>query len=561
MPLACGLGLQLALLTVAIPILFPTVVMRAAGMSESYVSWAVFAALVICGVTTVLQAFRFARIGGGHVLVMGSSAAFIGVAITALAEGGPAMLATLVVVSALFQLLLSQRLVLFRRVLTPTVSGTIIMLLPVTVISIVFDMLSEVPEQTPAFAAPFSALATLVVICGITLKVRGALRLWAPVIGVVAGSVVAAFFGLYETDSIGAASWIGLPKAQWPGVDLEFGPSFWALLPAFLFVAMVGTVRTISSAVATQRVSWRKHRALDFRAVQGAVSVDGIGNLMCGVAGTVPNTSYSAASASLTELTGVAARSVGIATGTAFIALAFFPKALAVVLAIPGPVIAAYLTVLIAMLFLIGVKVVLQDGLDYRKGLVVGVAFWVGVGFQYDMIFPEHVSEFAGGLFRNGMTAGGLTAVVMNLFLEITTSRGMRMETDFSLSALPKIGDFFRDFASRRGFDHAMAERLDAAAEETLLTLLQQRESEPEQRRRRLRLVAYEEDGGAVLEFVVASGGENLEDRVALLGEQAEESPSEQEMSLRLLRHLATSVRHQQYHDTDIVTLRVNAPG
>ena len=99
-----------------------------------------------------------------------------------------------------------------------------------------------------------------------------------------------------------------------------------------------------------------------------------------------------------------------------------------------------------------------------------------------------------------------------------------------------------------------MAERLDAAAEETLLTLLQQRESEPEQRRRRLRLVAYEEDGGAVLEFVVASGGENLEDRVALLGEQAEESPSEQEVSLRLLRHLATSVRHQQYHDTDIVT-------
>ena len=117
------------------------------------------------------------------------------------------------------------------------------------------------------------------------------------------------------------------------------------------------------------------------------------------------------------------------------------------VLAIPGPVVAAYLTVLIAMLFLIGVKVVLQDGLDYRKGLVVGVAFWVGVGFQYDMIFPEHVSEFAGGLFRNGMTSGGLTAVVMSLFVEITTSRSMRMETDFSLSALPKIGEFFRDFA------------------------------------------------------------------------------------------------------------------
>ena len=561
LPLAFGLGVQLALLTVAIPILFPTVVMRAAGASDSHVLWAVFVALAVCGVTTAAQALRFGRIGGGHVLVMGSSAAFIGVAITAVAESGPAMLATLVVVSSLFQLLLSARLALFRRILTPTVSGTILMLLPVTIISIVFDMLAEVPDGSSDYAAPLSALTTLLVITGIALKARRSLRLWAPIIGVVAGSVVAAFFGLYETDGIGAASWVGLPEAQWPGFDLEFGPVFWALLPAFLLVAMIGTARTVSSAVAIQRVSWRGQRALDFRAVQGALNIDGIGNLMCGVAGTVPNTTYSAGSASLAEITGVGARGVGVATGIVFVALAFFPKMLAVVLAMPGPVVAAYLTVLLAMLFLIGVKIVVQDGLDYRKGLIVGVAFWVGVGFQYDMIFPEHVSEFAGGLFRNGMTAGGLTAVVMNLFLEMTTSRRMRMETDFSLSALPKIVDFFRDFVSRRGWDHAMTERLDAAAEETLLTLLQQHESGPEQRRRRLRLVAYEEDGGAVLEFVVASGGENLEDRVALLGEQAEESPSEQEMSLRLLRHLATSVRHQQYHDTDIVTLRVNAPG
>ena len=560
-PLAFGLGLQLALLTVAIPILFPTVVMRAAGASESHVLWAVFAALAICGVTTVTQALRFGRIGGGYVLVMGSSAAFIGVAITAVSEGGPATFATLVVVSGLFQLLLSARLALFRRILTPTVSGTILMLLPVTIISIVFDMLTEVPDGSPTHAAPLSALATLFVVSGITLKARGSLRLWAPIVGVVAGSAVAAFFGLYEVVGIGAASWVGFPEAQWPGLDLQFGSTFWALLPAFLLVAMVGTVRTVSSAVAIQRVSWRERRALDFRAVQGALNVDGIGNLMCGVAGTVPNTTYSAGSAALAELTGVGARGVGVATGIVFVALAFFPKALATVLAIPGPVVAAYLTILIAMLFVIGVKIVVQDGLDYRKGLIVGVAFWVGVGFQYDMIFPEHVVEFAGGLFRNGMTAGGLAAIVLNLLLEMTKSRGVRMETDFSLSALPKIGDFFRDFASRRGWDDAMSERLDAAAEETLLTLLQLRESEPEQRRRRLRLLAYEEEGGAVLEFVVASGGENLEDRVALLGEQADESPGEREVSLRLLRHLATSVRHQQYHDTDIVTLRVNAPG
>ena len=63
-----------------------------------------------------------------------------------------------------------------------------------------------------------------------------------------------------------------------------------------------------------------------------------------------------------------------------------------------------------------------------------------------------------------------------------------------------------------------------------------------------------------MLEFVVASGEENLEDRIALIGGEADEAPDEHDVSLRLLRHLASSVRHQQYHDIDIVTVRVTSP-
>ena len=558
--LSFGLGLQLVVLTVAVPILFPTVVMRAAGAPEAAVAWAVFAAVAISGVTTALQSVRIGRIGAGHVLVTGSSAAFIGVCITAVAEGGAAMLATLVVVSALFQILLSARLALFRRILTPAVAGTVIMLIPVTVAQFVFGLLEDVPEGSPALAAPLSALATAVAICGISLQAAGALRLWAPVIGVVAGSVVGGVFGLYDLDRVAAAPWIGLPQAAWPGFDLDFGPTFRALVPAFLLVAMIGVIRTISSSVAVQRVSWRRRRALDFRAVQGAVNVEGIGNLVCGAAGTVPNTSYSVA-ASLTELTGVAARAMGVAAGVIFVALAFLPKALAMVLAIPGPVVAAYLTVLIAMLFLIGVKIVVQDGLDYRKGLVVGFAFWVGVGFQLDLIFPERVSEFAGGLFANGMTSGGLTVILMTLFLELAKPRRSRMEAEFGRASLPAIKEFTGAFASREGWAPAMADRLEAAAEETLLAVMRDDEPVRERGGRRLRLVAYREGDAAVLEFVVAPGEENLEDRVALIGEEADEAPGEHDVSLRLLRHLASSVRHQQYHGIDVVTVHVKTPG
>ena len=557
-PLAFGLGLQLAILTIAGVVLTPAIVIRAAGGSEGFLAWAVFAAVAVSGITTVVQAVRIGRVGAGYVLMMGTSGAFIAVCITAIAEGGPAMLATLVVISSLFQFVLSTRLSLLRQVLTPTVAGTVIMLIPVTVMPIIFDMLKQVPEGASTQSAAISALATLLVIAGIALKAKAALRLWAPVIGVVAGSAVAGYYGLYETALVAEAAWVGLPDGEWPGLDLGFGPIFWSLLPAFVFVTLVGAIETVGDAIAIQHVSWRRPRAVDFRAVQGAVAADGVGNLLSGLAGTVPNTTYST-SVSVTELTGVGARSVGVAVGALFIAMAFLPKALAVVLAIPGPVAAAYVTVLMAMLFVVGMKVVIQNGIDYRNGLVAGLAFWAGVGFQNGVIFPEYFAEFAGGLLQNGMTAGGLVAILLSLFLELTAPRRTRTETPLDVSALPKIREFLGAFASRSGWDAAMTSRLEAASEETLLTLIEKEEA-AQRERRRLRLVARKEDDQAVLEFVAATGEGNLQDRIALLGERTAGAAAEQEVSLRLLRHVASSVLHQQYYDMDIVTVRVDAP-
>ncbi len=558
--LSLGLGLQLAALCVAGIVLTPAIVIRVAGGTEAFLSWAVFAALAVSGVSTLVQAVRLGRIGAGYVLLMGTSGAFIAVCITAIAQGGPAMLATLVVASSLFQFGLAARLSLFRRILTPAVAGTVIMLIPVTVMPFIFKMLTDVPEGTPLSASGTCALVTLVVIAGLALKARDRLRLWAPVVGVAAGSVVAGFYGIYDTRLIAEAAWIGLPSGGWPGLDLSFGPTFWALLPAFVFVTLVGAIETIGDAVAIQRVSHRRSQAVDFRAVQGAVAADGLGNLLSGLGGTVPNTTYSS-SVSVTELTGVGARRVGMAVGAVFIVMAFLPKAPAVLLAIPGPVAAAYITVLLAMLFVIGMRIVVQDGIDYRKGIVAGVAFWIGAGFQNGAIFPEVFNDFAGGLLQNGMTAGGLAAILMTLFLELTQPRRRRMETECHLSALPKIQEFLESFAADHGWAQAMRNRLDAAVEETLATLFHRGESGEEQEPRRLQLVAFRENGGAVLELIASSRDEqNLQDRIALLGRYAQGPGGEREISLRLLRHVASSIRHQQYHNTDIVTIRVKAP-
>ena len=554
--LAFGLGFQAALLCLGGVVLTPAIVIRAAGQSETYLSWAIFMAVVVSGISTILQAVRIGRFGAGHVLIMGTSGAFIAVCVTALTEGGPALLATLIVASALFQFLLAARLSLLRRIITPVVSGTVIALIAVTIVPIVFDMLDDLPANAPAGAAPACAAATVGAIAALALRATGAWRLWAPMIGIGVGCIVAALFGVYDTDRVAAAAWVGTPTNAWPGFDVRFDARFWLLLPAFVFVTLVGAIETIGDSVAIQRVSWRTPRATDFRTVQGAVNADGMGNLLSGLTGTVPNTTYSS-SLPLAELTGVGARNVGVAIGLVFIGLAFLPKVTALLLAIPGPVVAAYLLVLLALLFVQGMKLVVQDGVDYRKSIIAGLAFWIGLGFQNQLIFAEQLGETWGGLLGNGMTAGGLTAMVLTLFVELTAARRRRLDVPLDAKVLPEIDALLRDLSSRLGWNADSTERLCSAGEETLVSLVRQEKDAADVAGRRLRVVARNDHGTAELEFIAAVGETNLEDRMVLLADQTD-TPNERELSLRLLRHYASSVRHQQYHDIDIVTVRVD---
>ena len=248
----------------------------------------------------------------GYILVMGSTAAFLPMSVTAIVEGGPALLATLIVMSSMVQFLLGAKMALLRRVFTPTVAGTVLMLIPVSLTPIVFDKLTDVPP--PALrrpAAPVTGIVTLAVVVLVALRLSGAWRVWAPAIGLAAGGLTGLAFGIYDLERIANAPWIGLPDISgYPGLDLRFGGVFWALLPGFIMVTLVGAMDTLGDAIAIQRASWRKPRAIDFRSIQGAINADGLGNLLSGVGGTVPNTTYGA-SIAIAELTGVASRAVG----------------------------------------------------------------------------------------------------------------------------------------------------------------------------------------------------------------------------------------------------------
>ena len=556
--LTMGLGLQYATIAIASIVVTPTVMITIAGGSDAYLSWAVFAALVVSGIATVVQAVRIGRVGAGYILVMGSTSAFLAVSITALEQGGPGLLASLIIMSSLIQFVLAARMSLLRRIFTPTVAGTVLMLIPVTIAPLIIRKLYDVPEGASSATAPVVAGITLLVTLLITLRSAGVWRLWAPVIGIVSGTLTAGFvFGIYDSASVLEASWVGLPEQAFVGFDLSFGTEFWALLPAFVMVTLVGAMDTLGDSIAIQRISWRKQRSTDFRSIQGAIAADGLGNLLSGLSGTVPNTTYGV-SISIAELTGVAARSVGVCVGVIFIVLAFLPKLVAAIIAIPGPVAAAFIVIIVALIFVFGMEILLHDGLDYRKSLVVGVAFWIGLGFQLDWIFPEYFQGAWSDLLANGMTTGGLTVILLTMFSEAAGSRRQRIKTGLDANSHAKVDEFLSGFSTKRKWNEEMTMRVRAVGEETLNILMGHKIDEKPEHERRLLLIVHDDGGAADLEFIAATDETNLEDRMVALGNWAA-GGSIEEMPLRLLRHYAASVRHQQYHDTDVVTVRVEA--
>lgn len=556
--LALGLGLQYALLSLGAIVLIPTITFRAADAGEPVVAWAVFVSLLVAGAITALNSSPIGRFGAGYILVVGPTSAVIAVSVDALAAGGAALLLSLVVASALFQFIFSYRISVFRRIITPTVSGIILMLIPVTVAPVIFGKLAEVPAGRSELDGLVCAVVTLAVIVFVSLKGRRRLRPWAPLIGIAVGAMVALAYGLYDVGRVAQAAWVGLPSTAWLAPQFDLGPSFWGLLPAFLLVALSSSIRTMSASLAIQDVSWKTVRATNLRAVQGAVAADAMANVLAGFGGTVPNATRST-TVSLTRITRVGARSLGIGVGFALVAFAFLPKVIALVLALPAAVLSAYLMLMIAALFVTGMKMVVADGLDQRRVLITGLSFWIGIACQYGLLLPDTLPQFLGGFLSNGLSAGGLTAILMTLLLEMTEGRRQRLEIDLDVSCLPQLREFVARFTSAKGWSRGMADQLDMVAEETLLTLIQN-QPDGDQQRRRLRLTAHRESGEAVLEFVARSGDSNIEDRITLLGDATDARPAERDISLRLLRHLASDVRHRQYHDADFVTVRVEAP-
>ena len=250
-------------------------VVGASHESSGYLEWVMFTALAVSGAGMILHSLRFRFLGSGHFIVTNFNVPFLAICALALQAGGPGLLATLLVASTLLQFFLTLRLASLRRILTPTVSGVVVMLVAVSAVPYIMRSTLVVPEGDSALLFMAPGIAALMVGAAISLQGAPLWRMWALPATVAVGLAAAAPLGLYNVGVIAEAPWLSLPNFGWPGLDLAFGADFWRLLPVFVFVNLTAFMKAVGDLSMISRASYRSPAALDYRKVQGGLTVYG----------------------------------------------------------------------------------------------------------------------------------------------------------------------------------------------------------------------------------------------------------------------------------------------
>lgn len=546
-------------------VVLTVLVVLASDESEAYLSWASFTVLVITGASMILQTLGARYLGSGRLVVANFNVPFLAVCVLAIRAGGPGLLASLIVASTLVQSVLTLRLASLRRILTQTVSGVVIMLVAVSALPFITNRTITAAEDQPTLLFLAPGIAALISGVLMSIQDKPVWRMWMLPITVTVGLVVAVPLGFYDTNVVADAPWLDIPNFGWPGLDMAFGADFWALLPLFVLVNLTAFMKAAGDLSVIYRASYREETAIDFRMVQGGLSVYGAGTFLCGLMGTLPAAAPWSSTAVYVGFIGVAAKSVGIYLGLLTIVVAPFSKIIAILVAIPSSVVTAVYIIIFGMLFVEGAKTAFTGQVDHKKATIIGVSMLSGMSAG---AFSELFDGLASHLVDNAIVVGGIAAVGMTVITELSTFRSKKLQTGLSRSCLPSVDDFLCQFADRHSWAEKSKNRLRLVGEEAILSLLEQEDDSPTElddgsptgQKRRLVATIRPKSSSAELEIVVGSNDAirgNIGDRIAYLSLN-QTLEDEHDLSIRILRHYASSVHHRKYYDIDVISCRVD---
>lgn len=405
----------------------PLLVGSALRLPVGELAFLVSMSLFTSGFNTFIQVHRFGPFGSGLLSVQGTSFVFVALAIETGKFGGLPLIFGLAMAGAVVPMLVSRFIGIARRIFPPVVTGSVVMLIGVSLIKVGFGELAG-GFGTPDFGSISNLLLGLFVMVTIVMLHaygRGFVATVSIALGLCAGYALAALLGRVDVAEVGRAAWFTLPQPfRYP---LRFDALWyipWIVAYVITSIECIGDL-TATSAVSGEPVSG----PLFIERIKGGVLADGLGCAITSVFGALPKTTF-AQNNGVIAMTGVASRGVGVAVAVMLLLLGMFPKLAAVVSIMPSPVLGGATVIMFAMVAVAGLDIIQSDGFTPRKHFILAITLALGLGITMvpDAVSRVHAIDMAnrvgrilvqalGILLESGLAVGTLTAVVLNLIL------------------------------------------------------------------------------------------------------------------------------------------------
>lgn len=369
-------------------------------------------ALLCSAVGVLLQCRQRGPVGSGLLSVTGTSFSFLQPLTQAGQIGGLALMLGMSCVTAPVGILLAPFLSKLRMVFTPVVSGTVVLLIGASLIpTAYFSLAVPVYAGAPGWLGLAIGMTVVAVIVLAQAMQRAWLRISAAALGVAVGCALCAAVGGLQAPAAEATSgWFTRPRL------LAHGFAFrWELVLPFVFVYLVSLLEAMGDMTATAQLSGLETRGREhWRRLSGGVMADGILSTTSALFGGFPSATY-AQNNGVIQITGVASRRVGYVMAAILAVLGFVPAVGRWVTALPPAVLGGLALLMFGLVAVSGVRLLVNAGMGQREGVIVALSLGVGLGLPSQPAIVASLPEVARGVFESGISAGGVTALVLNL--------------------------------------------------------------------------------------------------------------------------------------------------
>ncbi|AFQ16033.1 xanthine permease [Bacillus thuringiensis] len=420
-----SLGMQHMLAMYAGAIIVPLIVGGGLGLNQKELTYLVSIDLLMCGVATILQALSNRFFGIGLPVVLGCTFTAVGPMIAIGKQYGVSSIYGAIIAAGLFVVIFAKLFGKLVKLFPPVVTGSVVTVIGVTLVpAAINDMAGGVGSKD------FGSLENLALAFGVLLFIiimyrffDGFIRSISILLGLLFGTIAAAFMGKVSLQAVGEADWFH-------GIQpFYFGTPTFELTPiiTMILVACVGIVEATGVYFALSDICNKK---IGEKELTKGYRAEGLAMVLGGIFNAFPYTTYSQ-NVGLVQLTGVRNRVIIYTCGGMLIALGFIPKIAAITTIIPKSVLGGAMLAMFGMVMAYGIKMLSSVDFGRQENLLI-VACSVGIGLGVTVVptlfsqLPESIRI----LTDNGIVLGSASAVLLNIVFNMVPQRKVKVKEE-----------------------------------------------------------------------------------------------------------------------------------